>query len=130
MRRFLRCLLLFSIFLLLKTEISSGLPAKDRRVLPNIDALFCTNEKLRRVVFSALQNITDPSKIAVDQVQSAIEIALMPTFKSSGGVWLVTATSYHRVNGYVDDRASDMDTFCAVNDVNFNLYVVIMKIDN
>uniref|UniRef100_A0A1I7UZ68 Ground-like domain-containing protein n=1 Tax=Caenorhabditis tropicalis TaxID=1561998 RepID=A0A1I7UZ68_9PELO len=102
----------------------------DRGVLPNIDALFCNNKDLRQVVFSALQNISDPNTIAVDKIQSVIETALMPKFKSSGGTWLVSATSYHRVNGFVDDKATGMDTFCAVNDINLNLYVVIMKIDN
>ncbi|CCD67298.2 Ground-like domain-containing protein [Caenorhabditis elegans] len=124
MRRFL---LLFHVFF----AFSHSFPVRndDRGVLPNIDALFCTNKDLRQVVFNALQNITNPKAIAVDQVQAAIQTALIPNFASSGGTWLVSATSYHRVNGYVDDRATSMDTFCAVNDINLSMYIVIMKID-
>ncbi|CAL2041985.1 unnamed protein product [Caenorhabditis brenneri] len=102
----------------------------DRGVLPNIDTYFCINSELRSVVATALSNFSNSGTSAVDQLQAAIETALMPKFQSSGGTWLVSATSYHRVKGFVDDRATGMDTFCAVNNNMLNIYVVVMKIDN
>lgn len=75
MRRFL---LLFHVFF----AFSHSFPVRndDRGVLPNIDALFCTNKDLRQVVFNALQNITNPKAIAVDQVQAAIQVSFFLFF--------------------------------------------------
>uniref|UniRef100_A0A8R1EE03 Uncharacterized protein n=1 Tax=Caenorhabditis japonica TaxID=281687 RepID=A0A8R1EE03_CAEJA len=78
---------------------------------------------------SAVPNFSNPNSMSVDQIREDIEVTLAPTFTSMGGTWLVSTTSYHRVSGYVDDRANGMETFCAVNDVNHNLYIVVMKID-
>lgn len=102
----------------------------DRGVLPNIDGLYCANADFRQAVYSALNNVTDPATVSVDQIQMNLENTLMPQFKSLGGTWLVSVTTYHRVNGYVDDSAIGMNTFCAVNSISVNLYIIIMKIDN
>ncbi|KAF1759284.1 hypothetical protein GCK72_015748, partial [Caenorhabditis remanei] len=101
----------------------------DPGFLPNIDTTFCKSNNIRTIVHNAILGINDTSTVAVDQVQAVIEAALQPTFKSYGGTWLVSTTSYHRVNGFVDNGATSLDTFCAINDIIRHMYVIIMKID-
>ncbi|CAB3406928.1 unnamed protein product [Caenorhabditis bovis] len=84
---------------------------------------------MRDAVFGVLQNVTDPNSVAIDSIQAQIEEALYPMFVASGGVWLVSANFYHRVTGYVDDKASVSETFCAVNDIHMNIYVVITRVE-
>ncbi|CAI5449608.1 unnamed protein product [Caenorhabditis angaria] len=97
-------------------------------VWPNFDVLYCSNPDIRSVVVDLLSNSTDPNSVAVDELQSDIETALRPVFQASGGTWLVSVNSYHRVNGYVDDRAGNMKTFCAINDLQLYIYVVVTKV--
>ncbi|PIC37038.1 hypothetical protein B9Z55_015817 [Caenorhabditis nigoni] len=95
-----------------------------------VDGVYCRNSDFQAAIYSALTNVTNPDTASVDQIQGKLENTLMPKFKALGGTWLVSVTTYHRVNGWVDDSAIGMNTFCAVNAVSLNLYIIIMKIDS
>ncbi|ULT97721.1 hypothetical protein L3Y34_005505 [Caenorhabditis briggsae] len=136
----MKLLLIFLTFLSIFPKFSYGFPVKklaenlsdpdNRGVLPNIDGVYCRNSDFQAAIYSALTNVTNPDTASVDQIQGKLENSLMPKFKALGGTWLVSVTTYHRVNGWVDDSAIGMNTFCAVNAVSLNLYIIIMKIDS
>ncbi|CAD6194604.1 unnamed protein product [Caenorhabditis auriculariae] len=113
-----RVLLVFLLF-----QLTHAAPS---RLFNQPNAYFCANPTLRDAVHAAMDVPAD--NLSVDLIQNQIEESLKPYFLANGGVWLVSAASYHRVNGYVDDRASESQTFCAINNNNLNVNVVIVRI--
>ncbi|KAK5979102.1 hypothetical protein GCK32_002967 [Trichostrongylus colubriformis] len=86
---------------------------------------YCSNSLLKSTIETALSN----PQHNVDEIQAFIESSLLSYFNEHNGKWLISVSKFHRLSGYVDSGAENLQTFCAIHDNTKDIHIVVVKVE-